>query len=346
MKKHATIFFDYGPSSHRDGVLEHFSKSSSVFVIHLSTLSVGTYIHPSSVNSIEESIAEQILWLNIHPFFIHRSQRALLSTLSCQLRAYSSIEVIYSCLQLKHITALYVACRLLFFNIDHLQTSFYAYYEPLRLNQLRSPFRIARFLLSFALQKILLNPNGVILISCYNSYLFRLFYRDLRRLPYRTSSRFLYPTYSPSTKAPYVVTCVAQLIQRKDPSILLRSLCHTLYPVHINYVGTGPLKQDLLLQSLNLNNTNLSVEFHDTLDNKQVLDLLSKSHAFVLPSLFDGYGFAAYEALRVGCFTIVSLDSGVRDDVYVSANSALFTTSSVSELRSLLTQDILHFYLK
>ncbi|MDT2019452.1 glycosyltransferase family 4 protein [Methylocella sp. CPCC 101449] len=45
----------------------------------------------------------------------------------------------------------------------------------------------------------------------------------------------------------------------------------------------------------------LDIEYFPSLNNEAVLDLLSRSHAYVLPSFHDTYGFSVIEAQSVGC---------------------------------------------
>lgn len=101
------------------------------------------------------------------------------------------------------------------------------------------------------------------------------------------------------------VVTVSRLVPWKNLDVLIHA-CAQL-GVRLNIAGDGPEQERLrnLAASLNCN-----VIFSGKLDNKGVVELLSKSRVFVLISDYEGQSFALLQAMSLGLPVLVSTARG------------------------------------
>lgn len=85
--------------------------------------------------------------------------------------------------------------------------------------------------------------------------------------------------------------------------------------VYLNIAGSGPLENEIkeyISNSLILKN---NVKMHGFLNRMQVVELLSKSNAFVLPSAYETFGVVYIEAMAIGRPVIATKNGGANDIV-------------------------------
>lgn len=110
-----------------------------------------------------------------------------------------------------------------------------------------------------------------------------------------------------------IVTCVASLKEKKGHAPLLRAWPEVLKrcpEARLVLVGDGPLRDELgrLAESLG---TSLQVVFLGV--RSDVASILKASDAFVLPSLWEGFGLAVVEAMSAGLPVVATSVDGVRE---------------------------------
>jgi glycosyltransferase involved in cell wall biosynthesis len=133
----------------------------------------------------------------------------------------------------------------------------------------------------------------------YNAAAHRFFYTPLAPRPARDTFEFL---------------AVGRLVEVKNHARLLRAfrlVADRLDRVRLRIVGEGPLRPELeaLVAELDLGAQVTLAGF-----SADVLGLLDEGDAFVLPSLSEGFGIAAVEAMARGLPPIVS-DTGALGEV-------------------------------
>lgn len=87
-------------------------------------------------------------------------------------------------------------------------------------------------------------------------------------------------------------------------------------------VGNGPEKERLqmIVSQLDLDEF---VRFIGEIDNSEVLELMSKSEFFVMPSYPEGFGIVYLEAMASGCVTIGTKGEGIEDVIVTGENGYL-----------------------
>ena len=97
---------------------------------------------------------------------------------------------------------------------------------------------------------------------------------------------------------------VGDCVKRKGLEYLIRALS-LLRQENVHLHIAGNLEKDLAYSSrifslIKDEGVENRVTFHGRVDEKKKIKLLLSSHVFVLPSLWEGYGIAAAEAMRAG----------------------------------------------
>lgn len=126
---------------------------------------------------------------------------------------------------------------------------------------------------------------------------------------------------------------VSHLTQDKNLSFLLKSFSQVVKispKTCLSIYGEGPLRKQLQseIQSLNLTG---HVRLCGQATREGVREALTKSHAFVLPSLAESFGVAYIEALATGLPIVATLKGGPKDFV-TKANGYLVNPEKEEEL--------------
>lgn len=105
-------------------------------------------------------------------------------------------------------------------------------------------------------------------------------------------------TYKPLRKEPYVLF-VGRLSPQKGISWLIK-LAKTLKEVDFYVVGRGELQKFVMLASRKLEN----IKYFGYVDEAKLAELYGKALIFILPSVYEGFGFSILEAMSAGCIVI------------------------------------------
>ena len=115
---------------------------------------------------------------------------------------------------------------------------------------------------------------------------------------------------APSDPPPLRLVCVGRLAREKGFGVLLDAMRLLDDPVRLDVFGDGPAMAELRSAA-----TGLDVEFHGPRPRAEIVDVLADAHALVVPSLREGLGMVALEALAVGRPVIASGIGGLVETV-------------------------------
>ena len=94
----------------------------------------------------------------------------------------------------------------------------------------------------------------------------------------------------------------------------LRSLSQRRHDLHLHIVGDGPRRSEYERMATELGVRD-SVTFHGRIEREEIVQLLHRSHLFVLPSLFENFSVATAEALATGTPVVATRCGGPEDFV-------------------------------
>ena len=126
-------------------------------------------------------------------------------------------------------------------------------------------------------------------------------------------------------KTPLTLMQVGHLLKQKRYHVTLKafaSLCAQHPGMQLEIVGHGPERQQLQEQCHTLGVAE-AVRFAGQIPNEQVLDRLSKTQFFVMPSVREGFGIVYLEAMACGCITIGTQNEGIADLIRHGENGFL-----------------------
>ena len=109
------------------------------------------------------------------------------------------------------------------------------------------------------------------------------------------------------------IISVGMLYFEKKQDITIKAIGRLTkkYPkLKLTIVGDGEERENLerLVNDLGLSN---SVEFMGHIKNDEVMELMSKSYIFIMPSINEGFGIVYLEAMKAGCITIGTKGEGI-----------------------------------
>lgn len=117
---------------------------------------------------------------------------------------------------------------------------------------------------------------------------------------------------------------VGALIKRKNVALLLNSIAKLKHIQQwtLDIIGDGPEMQNLIFIAKELC-VEQRVSFLGNIENDKVRDRLREYDCLVLPSIIDGWGYVANEALSNGLYVICSDTCGVSEFVSSQERSGL-----------------------
>lgn len=129
----------------------------------------------------------------------------------------------------------------------------------------------------------------------------------------------------PCAKIPHSFIQVGHLLEQKQFHVTLRGFAayRENHPdATLTIVGQGPCRQALeeLCQQLHLGS---SVTFLGQIPNEQVLQRMSQTEFFVMPSIREGFGIVYLEAMACGCLTVGTMGEGIADLIEHGTNGFL-----------------------
>jgi glycosyltransferase involved in cell wall biosynthesis len=117
---------------------------------------------------------------------------------------------------------------------------------------------------------------------------------------------------SPADPPPLRLVCVGRLAREKGLGVLLEALHELDDDVEVDVFGDGPARAELEAAAAVFGGR---VRFHGARPRREIADNLARSHALVVPSLREGLGMVALEALAVGRPVIASGVGGLVETV-------------------------------
>jgi glycosyltransferase involved in cell wall biosynthesis len=111
---------------------------------------------------------------------------------------------------------------------------------------------------------------------------------------------------------PLRLVCVGRLAREKGFGVLFDALPLVDGPVELDVFGDGPARAELEAAARNVDAT---VRFHGARPRAELAETLAHAHALVVPSLREGLGMVALEALAVGRPVIASGTGGLVETV-------------------------------
>lgn len=146
-----------------------------------------------------------------------------------------------------------------------------------------------------------------------------------------------------SLQNPYLLF-VGTLEKRKNPAALLKAfeIIKNRNPSKLELVlagGSGLGSQDIL-KSVGTHPFKSSIHVKNSLSQKELLSLYQHTEAFVLPTIYEGFGFPVLEAMGMGAPVITSEFGAVHE---ISGSAALFVDprnpSEIADAVELLARD-------
>lgn len=115
---------------------------------------------------------------------------------------------------------------------------------------------------------------------------------------------------APADPPPIRLVCVGRLAREKGFGVLLDAMRMLDTPVRLDVFGDGTARDELEVAA-----RGLAVTFHGARPRSEIASALAGAHALVVPSLREGLGIVALEALAVGRPVIASGTGGLVETV-------------------------------
>ena len=258
----------------------------------------------------------------------------IFDALNLKKNYYSSIKIIYSFLDLRRLIFVLLLKRKVI-NITT-QLKLIPHFEPIRLNDYFLFPRLVKISFSLIVQKIYLKSDEIYLFFSLNQFFYKLFFRKVSIYPYQQTKSYILQCKKNSINKKnkvFKVIYIGQLINRKNP-ILLIDACQKLpFKTELTILGEGSLRANIFSHYKKIKKiSSLTIKFIDNLENDKVISLLQKNDVLVLPSKFDGFGFVVAEAIYSNTFVITSSQVGSKDLIVEGINGSIFKNNSLDEL--------------
>ena len=129
------------------------------------------------------------------------------------------------------------------------------------------------------------------------------------------------------------ILCVGRLIERKGFAYVIDSIKPLGEKVSLSIIGDGPLREELELQSQNLDVKFLGVVNHDELS-----ELYKEYDLFILPSFNEGMSNTALEAMAAG-LPLLMTDTGGTAEL-IDGNGFIIKTADSNDITSKINEYI------
>lgn len=130
--------------------------------------------------------------------------------------------------------------------------------------------------------------------------------------------------------------CTGSLIQRKGFDFLIEAFrqANISDKVEISIIGAGILKDKLETQISN-SGLSSSVKLLGSRQKNEIINLLSESDAFILPSRAENFSVAVLEALSIGLPVIATICGGIKECID-SSNGILVPVDDIEAMKNAL----------
>ncbi len=115
----------------------------------------------------------------------------------------------------------------------------------------------------------------------------------------------------------FTVICVARLVKTKRIDQLIKAVADVKPAVKLIIVGAGPLESSLKKLAGG------RAAFMKNLTRKELVQILSRSHVFCLPSVVEGFGIVTIEAMACGLPAVLA-DIPVNREITKNGRGAVF----------------------
>lgn len=312
LKDTLLVIFDTSPSRHKDGIFEILSRRYQLILVHLELFNPNP-THPSAALSDLELGRYRRL-------YIYPDQRGFVNSLNfiktcIDNTPCKTVVFCFSFLAVKPLlSSLFIA-----FNASKSGKilKYILHLEPLRVWDSLILLRLCRYLIVATLLNLFVPISRLYTTSTLNSCLYSFLFKHVKIARYRAHSSIL-PKLTLSKKKYFHshhslgIIFVGQLINRKNPMLILKAAENLNFPFTLSFYGKGPLDQSLKDMVL-ANKMSDFTFFHGHKNLEEIKCALSMADVLILPSRFDGYGFVVREALSLGLFIIVSSRVGAKD---------------------------------
>ncbi len=137
-----------------------------------------------------------------------------------------------------------------------------------------------------------------------------------------------------SIKKPYTFMQVGNLIKQKNVDLTIRAFAkikekHSQATLSI--VGKGP-ELEHLIKLCNDLGIRSSVNFCGQMPNDLVLEMMSETEFFIMPSIREGFGVVYIEAMANGCITIGTEGEGISEIIVSEENGFLVKANDYMDI--------------
>ena len=150
------------------------------------------------------------------------------------------------------------------------------------------------------------------------------------------SDIFLQPVILEKTAKPFVWLAVGSLIQRKGYDVLIEAFAQLGDAEQLIIIGSGTENERLHAQAEQLGIAD-RVRFTGMLDKQDIVSLMNKSNAFVLPSRGETFGVAYIEAMAMG-LPVIATPCGGPEHFVNADNGLLVDIDDVEQLAKAMRQ--------
>ncbi len=119
-------------------------------------------------------------------------------------------------------------------------------------------------------------------------------------------------------------------MKQKDQQLLVQALASINRPYKLVFVGDGPTRS---VVEAEVARAGLQRQMDFAGNSRQVEQILSQSHIFVLPSRWEGFPLTILEAMRAGLPVVASDVGGVREAVIDGHTGYLARPGDVNDLQ-------------
>ncbi len=196
------------------------------------------------------------------------------------------------------------------------------------LERIKKNFLFKKKIYSFSYNYIFKSCDGILAIGkeAYNYY--RSLNKNTFLIPYNVNCKIF--KRQKCKKNEINILFVGQLIERKGINIILKalkSIDHNITKkIKITFVGNGLLNKKI--SNFKSNNNFPKINLYNFLSRKKLLNIYSKNNIFLFPSLYDGWGVAAAEAMASGMALIISKNCGISEFVKNNKNGIVIESNS------------------
>ena len=124
----------------------------------------------------------------------------------------------------------------------------------------------------------------------------------------------------------------------KGIQYLIQSLQEVDFPWEIEIAGSIPEKPDKISKKMDLFFRDQRCKFLGQISNYQLLERMKKSHVFLFPSLFEGFGQVLLESFSCGLPVITTYNTAGPDIIEDSKNGFLTQVRDVEKTREILNK--------